>query len=132
MIPPRFEYHAPVALDEAVGLLERYGGDAKVLAGGQSLIPILKLRRPEPRALIDINRIPTLAYIREDNEFLRIGALTRANELLDSSMIQEKYPILTEAADDIADPVVRNMGTVAGNGSHGEPPNDLPAGHLAP
>ena len=131
MIPPRFEYHAPVSLDEAVGLLERYEGDAKVLAGGQSLIPILKLRLAEPRALIDINRIPNLAYIREDNEFLRIGALTRANELLDSSMIQEKYPILTEAADDIADPVVRNMGTVGGNVSHGDPANDLPACMLA-
>src|SRR3970040_642736 len=131
MIPPRFEYHAPVSLDEAVGLLERYGGDAKVLAGGQILIPTLKLRLAEPGALIDINRIPNLAYIREDNEFLRIGALTRANELLDSSMIQEKYPILTEAADDIADPLVRNMGTVGGNVSHGDPANDLPACMLA-
>lgn len=131
MIPPRFEYHAPVSLDEAVGLLERYGGDAKVLAGGQSLIPLLKLRLSEPRALVDINRIPNLAYIREDNEFLRIGAVTRANELLDSLMIRERYPILTEAADGIADPVVRNMGTVGGNVSHGDPANDLPACMLA-
>src|SRR3970282_578459 len=127
MIPPRFEYHAPVSLDEAVGLLERYGGDAEVLAGGQSLIPILKLRLAEPRALVDINRIPNLAYIREDNEFLRIGAVTRANELLDSPMIRERYPILTEAADGIADPVVRNMGTVGGDVSPGGPAHDPPA-----
>src|SRR3970040_47285 len=114
MIPPRFEYHAPVSLDEAVRLLQRYGGGAKGRAGGASLTQILKLRLAEPRALIDINRIPNLAYIREDNEFLRIGALTRANELLDSSMIWDKYPILTEAAEDIADPAVRKMGTVGG------------------
>ena len=131
MIPPRFEYYAPVSLDEAVNLLDRFGGEAKVLAGGQSLIPLLKLRLSEPRALVDINRIPNLAYIREDNEFLRIGAVTRANELLDSPMIRERYPILTEAADGIADPVVRNMGTVGGNVSHGDPANDLPACMLA-
>jgi len=131
MIPPRFEYHAPVSLDEAVGLLERYGGDAKVLAGGQSLLPILKLRLAEPKALIDINRIPNLAYVREEGEFLRIGAITRTNDLLDAPLVRERYPILADAADEIADPVVRNMGTVGGNVSHGDPANDLPACMLA-
>ena len=76
MIPPRFEYFAPSSVDEAVQLLDRFGGEAKVLAGGQSLLPVMKLRLAEPKALIDINRIPDLSYIREDAKSLRIGAIT--------------------------------------------------------
>ena len=131
MIPPRFEYYAPATIDEAVGLLDRYGGEAKVLAGGQSLLPVMKLRLAEPKALIDINRIPNLAYVREDDRFLRIGATTRTAELLDSSLLAKRYPILTDASHNIADPLVRNMGTVGGNVSHGDPANDLPACMMA-
>lgn len=127
MIPPAFEYFAPSTLDEAVELLDRFGGEAKVLAGGQSLLPVLKLRLAGPKALVDINRIPNLGYIREEGEFLRIGATARTNDLNDSELIRKRYPILSDAAAVIADPLVRNMGTVGGNASHGDPANDLPA-----
>ena len=112
-------------------ILGRYGGEAKVLAGGQSLLPVMKLRLAEPKALVDINRIPNLAYIREDGGWLRIGATSRTNDLNDSDIVKRRYPILTDAAAVIADPLVRNMGTVGGNVSHGDPANDLPACMLA-
>jgi len=131
VIPPRFEYFAPSSIDEAVQILDRFGGEAKVLAGGQSLLPVMKLRLAEPRALVDINRIPDLAHIREDAKSLRIGATTRTNDLNDSELIHARYPILSDAAYEIADPLVRNMGTVGGNVSHGDPANDLPACMLA-
>jgi len=131
MIPPKFEYYAPESIEEAVRLLDRFEGEAKVLAGGQSLLPVMKLRLAEPRALIDINRILELGRIREDDKFLRIGATARTNDLLDSKVIHERYPILTDAAFEIADPLVRNMGTVGGNVSHGDPANDLPACMMA-
>ncbi len=131
MIPPRFEYFAPSTLDEAVEILGRYGGEAKVLAGGQSLLPVMKLRLAEPKALVDINRIPNLAYIREEGGGLRIGSTARTNDLNDSDAVKKRYPILSDAAAVIADPLVRNMGTVGGNVSHGDPANDLPACMLA-
>lgn len=131
MIPPRFEYFAPASVDEAVKLLDRFGGEAKVLAGGQSLLPVMKLRLAEPKALVDINRIADLSYIREDTKFLRIGAIARTNDVNDSQLIRARYPILSDAAHEIADPLVRNMGTVGGNVSHGDPANDLPACMLA-
>ncbi len=131
MIPPRFEYHAPASLDEAIGLLERYGGEAKVLAGGQSLLPLMKLRVAGPRALVDLNRIPDLAYVREEGGALRIGALARTNDLNDSDLVRSRYPILSDAASVIADPLVRNLGTVGGNAAHGDPSNDLPACMIA-
>jgi carbon-monoxide dehydrogenase medium subunit len=131
MIPPRFEYFAPSTLEEAVEILGRYGGEAKVLAGGQSLLPVMKLRLAEPKALVDINRIPDLAYIREDDSGLRIGSTARTNDLNDSEIVKRRYPILSDAAAVIADPLVRNMGTVGGNVSHGDPANDLPACMLA-
>ncbi len=131
MIPPRFEYHAPASLDEAVGLLDRYGGEAKVLAGGQSLLPLMKLRLAGPKALVDLSRIPGLSYIREDGDFLRIGSMTRTNDLIDSDLVRSSYPILSDAASIIADPLVRNLGTVGGNVSHGDPANDLPACMIA-
>ncbi len=131
MIPPHFEYYAPTSVDDAIELLDRFGGDAKVLAGGQSLLPVMKLRLAEPMALVDINRIPNLAYIREDGDSLKIGALTRTNDLNDSELIRTRYPLFSDAASVIADPLVRNMGTVGGNVSHGDPANDLPACMLA-
>lgn len=127
MIPPSFEYYAPHSVDEAVALLQRYDGDAKVLAGGHSLIPLMKLRLAEPHVLVDINRIPSLAYVREDANLLRIGALTRTNDLLESDLVRRGYPILSDAAHLIADPLVRNRGTVGGNVCHADPGNDLPA-----
>ena len=130
-IPPAFEYFAPSTVDEAVELLERFGGEAKVLAGGQSLLPVMKLRLAGPKALVDINRIPNLAYIREEGDLLRIGATTRTNELNDSELIHTRYPVLSDASAVIADPLVRNMGTVGGNASHGDPANDLPACFIA-
>ncbi|MDX1535019.1 MAG: xanthine dehydrogenase family protein subunit M [Thermoplasmata archaeon] len=127
MIPPQFEYFAPSSVSEAVELLERYDGEAKVLAGGMSLIPILKLRLAEPAALIDIGRIEELSYIREEDGWLRIGAGTIVNDLHDSDLVRERYPILHDATSVIADPLVDNMGTVGGNIAHGDPANDLPA-----
>ncbi|MGQ0797632.1 MAG: FAD binding domain-containing protein [Methanobacteriota archaeon] len=131
MIPPRFEYYAPVSIEEAVKVLDRFGGEAKVLAGGQSLLPVLKLRLAEPKAVVDINRIPDLAYIREEGDVLRIGALARTNDLNDSDLVRRRYPILTDAVSMLADPLVRNLGTVGGNVAHGDPANDLPACMLA-
>ena len=131
MIPPQFEYYAPSSVDEAVALLRRFDGEAKVLAGGHSLIPLMKLRLAEPKALVDINRIPNLAYLREEDGYLRIGATTRTGDLLDSALLRKSYPILTDAAQEIADPLVRNLGTVGGNVCHGDPGNDLPACILA-
>lgn len=131
MYPPNFEYYAPTTLQEAIGLLDQHGGDAKVLAGGQSLIGMMKLRLAQPGALIDINRIPGLAYIREDDKGLAIGALTRTAELNRSDVLRSRYSLLADAGLEIADPTVRNWGTVGGNLTHGDPGNDLPACMLA-
>ncbi len=131
MIPPRFEYSAPTSLDEALSLLGQHGPDAKVLAGGQSLIPLMKLRLASPPYIVDINRIEGLSYIREADGFLRIGALTREAEVEASDLIRSKYPIIFDTAAVIADPLVRNMATVGGNLAHGDSANDHPATLLA-
>ena len=131
MIPPQFEYFAPETLDEAVSLLDQLGPDAVVLAGGQSLIPLMKLQLAVPEYVVDINRIPGLADISEDNGFLRIGSLTRENDLDGSEVVRDKYPILQDTTSVIADPLVRNMATVGGNLAHGDPANDHPATMLA-
>jgi aerobic carbon-monoxide dehydrogenase medium subunit len=131
MIPAGFEYHAPTSVGEATGLLARLGEDAKVLSGGQSLIPLLKLRLASPRHLVDINRIPGLAYVKEADGTLRIGALAREVDLDESAVVRERYPLLADATRVIADPIVRNLATVAGNLAHGDPANDHPAVMLA-
>jgi carbon-monoxide dehydrogenase medium subunit len=131
MIPPPFDYYAPTTVDEAIGLLERYGPEAKILSGGMSLIPLMKLRLVEPHSLIDINRIPGLGYIKEEAGFLRIGALTREAELERSALLRAKYPLLVDTTSVIADPLVRNRATVGGNLAHGDPANDHPATMLA-
>ena len=131
MIPPRFEYSAPETLDEAISLLGEHGPDAVVLAGGQSLIPLMKLQLALPEHVVDINGIPGLSGISEDDGFLRIGSLTRENALERSEIIQSRYPILYDTAVVIADPLVRNMATVGGNLAHGDPANDHPATMLA-
>jgi aerobic carbon-monoxide dehydrogenase medium subunit len=131
MYPPSFEYYTPSNLDEAIKLLDQHQGEAKVLAGGQSLIGMMKLRLAQPAALVDINRLPNLAYVTEDGPFLKIGALTRMNDLHASAVVAQRYPVLTDAAGEVADPTVRNWGTVGGNACHGDPGNDLPACFLA-
>jgi carbon-monoxide dehydrogenase medium subunit len=131
MIPPSFEYLRPATVPEAIALLEQHGEDAKILSGGQSLIPMMKLRIARPAYLIDINRIPGLAYIKEEGGFLKIGGLTREADLEASALIRSKYPILLETTQVIADPQVRNLATVAGNLAHGDPANDHPATMLA-
>lgn len=131
MIPPSFDYYAPTTVDEAVGLLARHGSEAKILSGGMSLIPLMKLRLAEPPYLIDINRIPGLGYMKEEDGFLRIGALTREAELERSALLRSQYPILVDTTAVIADPLVRNRATVGGNLAHGDPANDHPATMLA-
>lgn len=127
MIPAAFQYYAPTSIGEATNLLAQHGDDAKVLSGGQSLIPLMKLRLATPRHLIDINRIPGLAYIREAEGILKIGALTRESDLEESDLIRTRYPILLDTSKVIADPLVRNLATVCGNLVHGDPANDHPA-----
>jgi carbon-monoxide dehydrogenase medium subunit len=131
MIPAAFEYHAPTSLGEATALLARLGEDAKVLSGGQSLIPLMKLRLASPPHVIDINGIPGLAGLREVDGFLRIGALTRESDLEESDLVRARYPLLHETTKVIADPIVRNLATVGGNLAHGDPANDHPATMLA-
>lgn len=131
MIPATFEYHAPTSIGEATALLGRLGEDAKVLSGGQSLIPLMKLRLATPRHLVDINGLPGLDRISESDGFLRIGGLVRESDLEESELIRSHYPLLFDACRVIADPVVRNLATVAGNLAHGDPANDHPAVMLA-
>ena len=131
MIPGSFDYHAPATLDEAIKLLGELGEDAKILAGGHSLIPMMKLRLAEPTNLIDINGLTDLNYIKEENGYLCIGAMTREATLETSDLVAEKYPILKDTSEVIADPLVRNMATVGGNIAHGDPANDHPATMVA-
>ena len=131
LLPPTFDYAAPKTLPEAIDLLKSRGEGAKIIAGGQSLIPLLKLRLAAPSTLIDIGRIPGLEYIRESEGFLRMGALTRMADVEASPLLGRKYHMIHDASAVIADPIVRNLGTVGGNVSHGDPANDLPAVLLA-
>jgi carbon-monoxide dehydrogenase medium subunit len=131
MIPAPFDYHAPTTLPEAIALLARHGDAAKVLSGGQSLLPLLKLRLGQVEHLVDIGRIPGLEYIREEAGVLRIGGRTREAALEASDLIRARYPILLDTAQVIADPLVRNRATVGGNLAHGDPGNDHPATMLA-
>ena len=131
MIPRSFEYSAPGTLNEAVSLLHKLGPDAKILSGGQSLIPMMKLRLASPPHIVDINRIPGLDYITETSGVLRIGALVRESDLEHSDLIRSRCPILIDTTSVIADPLVRNQATVCGNLAHGDPANDHPATMLA-
>jgi aerobic carbon-monoxide dehydrogenase medium subunit len=130
MIPAPFDYHVAETVPEAVALLAQYGEDAKILAGGQSLLPMLKLRLARVPHIVDISRIAGLEYIKEEDGFLKIGGGTREVALERSDVIQ-KYPILLDTAAVIADPLVRNRATVGGNLAHGDPGNDHPATMLA-
>jgi carbon-monoxide dehydrogenase medium subunit len=131
MIPGKFSYHAPTSLAEAISLLGEFDGEAKVLAGGQSLIPLMRFRLAQPGHLVDINRIDGLAYVEERDGSLRIGALSREADLDTSPLVHERYPLLADAAAVIADPLVRNLATLCGNIAHADPANDHPAVMLA-
>lgn len=130
MIPPAFDYARPKTLPEAVALLGQNPG-AKILAGGHSLIPMLKFRLATPVMLVDINKLEDLAYIREADGWLRIGAMTREVDLERSALISARYPLLADTTRTIADPIVRNLATFGGNLAHADPANDHPAAVLA-
>jgi carbon-monoxide dehydrogenase medium subunit len=127
MIPAPFDYHRPGTLDEAIGLLSRYGDEAKLLSGGMSLLPALKLRLGSFGHLVDISRIAALEYIKEEKGVVRIGAGTRQCVLERSEVIKSTYGVLADAVPLIADPLVRNRGTIGGNLANGDPANDAPA-----
>ena len=131
MIPREFEYHAPQSLPDALGLLKKLGESAKLLAGGHSLLPMMKMRFASPSHLIDLGRIAELKGIREDKGTLVIGAMTTENEIIWSKLLQDKCPLLVEGARVISDPQVRYKGTIGGDISHGDPANDHPALALA-
>ena len=131
MTPGVFDYHHPKSVDKVLELLGRFGDDGAVLAGGHSLVPMMKLRLAEPAHLIDINGIDGLNGIREDGDAIVIGAATTQAEVLASDLLRDKCPILPETAAQIGDPQVRNCGTVGGNCANGDPGNDYPAVMMA-
>jgi aerobic carbon-monoxide dehydrogenase medium subunit len=131
MYPGRFEYHAPATLDEALSVLDRLGDDAKLLAGGQSLIPLMKLRFAAPTALVDINRVEGLDGLSEEGGELRIGALVRHKTCERSELLGGRWGVLGDAAPQISDPIVRNLGTVGGSLAHADPQGDWASALLA-
>jgi carbon-monoxide dehydrogenase medium subunit len=130
-VPAPVEYERASSVDDALSLLERHGPDARLIAGGHSLIPMMKLRLARPEVLIDINDLAELAYVRRDGDELRIGAMARHRDLLDSPVAYELYPIFRDAEQVIADPVVRNRGTIGGSICQADPSEDLSAAFAA-
>lgn len=131
MKPAPFDYHAPDSLDEALFILHNSAGDAKILAGGQSLVPAMNFRVVQPSMLIDLNRVPELGYIREENGYLRVGAMTRERHLESDGSIVKRTPLLHEAAPHIAHPQIRNRGTIGGSLVNADPAAELPVLMLA-
>jgi carbon-monoxide dehydrogenase medium subunit len=131
MIPAQFEYVAPKTLEDALRLVERHGDEAKILAGGHSLLPLMKLRLAQPRYVIDIGRLRNMNYIREENGHIAIGALTTHAEIESSTLLRAKCPLLAETAAVIGDAQVRNRGTLGGSLAHADPAADYPAAALA-
>ena len=127
MIPRAFEYFDPPTLEEATGLLEQYGGDAKLMAGGQSLLPMMKLRMVSPAVVVDLWRVPELDRIQRDDGVIRIGAMTTHYALHSSELIRSTLPALAEAARVVGDPLVRNLGTIGGSAAHAAHNADYPA-----
>src|SRR5688572_8502930 len=127
MKPPKFDYHAPKSVDEALALLERYGGDAKILAGGQSLMPLLNFRLSRPAALVDLNRIASLAYIKEADGQVRLGAMTRQRTIEFSPVVKERLPLLREATRWVGHLPIRTRGTIGGSIAHADPAAEYPA-----
>jgi carbon-monoxide dehydrogenase medium subunit len=131
VIPPPFEYFAPTSMAEAIGLLQQYGADGKLMAGGQSLIPLMKLRLASPSYVIDLQKVPGLSTLEERDGSLVIGAMVREAALEHSPLVRSRYPAIVEASEVVADPVVRNFATLGGNLAHADPANDHPAMMLA-
>ena len=125
--PAPFEYERAASVDEAIALLNRYGPEARLIAGGHSLLPMMKLRLARPETIIDINGLTDLSYIRVEGDQIAIGAMTRHNEVLESAVLAEHYRIFAEAERVIADPIVRNRGTVGGSLCQADPSEDLSA-----
>jgi carbon-monoxide dehydrogenase medium subunit len=125
--PAKFDYHAPASVDEALALLGRYAGEAKILAGGQSLVPLLNFRLSRPAALIDLNRIPALAYIRAHDGEMRLGAMTRQRTIEFSPELAERVPLLTEATRLVGHLPIRSRGTIGGSLAHADPSAEYPA-----
>jgi aerobic carbon-monoxide dehydrogenase medium subunit len=131
MFPAKFEYIAASSVEEAIGLLQRENGEAKILAGGHSLLPLMKLRLAQPRLLIDIGRVPGLASIRSEDGSLAIGAMATYRDLIHSEEVRRRVPVLAEAASKVGDPLVRARGTLVGSLAHADPAGDMPAVILA-
>ena len=131
MTTSAFDYHAPTTVAEAAQLLAQHGDDAKLLAGGHSLVPLMKLRLAQPGVLIDLGKVEGMSYVREHEDGLAIGAMTTYAEIESSDLVQQRAPALAEAAGQVADPQVRNVGTIGGSLSHADPAADLPAVVLA-
>jgi carbon-monoxide dehydrogenase medium subunit len=127
MIPRIFDYFDPISTEEAIALLTKYGDDAKLLAGGQSLLPMMKLRLSSPKVIIDLWRAPGLSYVREENGVIAIGAMTTHYSIQSSDLIKRTIPILEQAAKVVGDPLVRNLGTIGGSAAHAAPNADYPA-----
>jgi len=131
VIPAAFDYVRAASADEAVSLLREHGDEAKLLAGGHSLLPLMKLRLATPAVLVDVGRLRELSYIRDDGDTIAIGALTRHRDLETGEALQKELPLLARAASEVGDPQVRHRGTIGGSLAHGDPASDLPAVVLA-
>jgi aerobic carbon-monoxide dehydrogenase medium subunit len=131
VIPPKLEYEVAESVEHATELLGKYGGDAKLLAGGQSLLPLLKLRLADVPALVDIGRIQDLAYVRENGDRVSIGALTRYSDLEHDETLTRACPLLAKACGEVGDPQVRHLGTIGGACAHGDPASDVPTALVA-
>jgi len=131
MIPAKFDYRRADSADDAIALLDQYGDDAKLLAGGHSLLPLMKLRLASPAVLIDIGRLRELSYVRDAGDHIAIGALTRHRDVETSVLLRAEVPLLAHAASQVGDPQVRHRGTIGGSIAHGDPASDLPAVVLA-
>ena len=131
MIPAAFEYARAGSVDEAIALLGEHGDDAKLLAGGHSLLPLMKLRLATPSVLVDVGRLDQLSYVRDDGDTVAIGGLTRHHDVEHNALLREHVPLLAAAAGEVGDPQVRHRGTLGGSLAHGDPASDLPAVVLA-
>jgi aerobic carbon-monoxide dehydrogenase medium subunit len=131
MYPAAFDYHTPGTVREAISLLGKLGEDAKLLAGGHSLIPMMKLRLAQPKHLIDLRKVPGLSGIKEDGGTLSIGAMTTQYQIESSKLLQQKCPVIAECAGVVGDPQVRNLGTIGGSLAHADPAADMPAVMIA-
>jgi carbon-monoxide dehydrogenase medium subunit len=131
VIPAAFDYVRADSVDHAIGLLAEYGDDAKLLAGGHSLLPMMKLRLAVPAVLIDVRRVADASYVRVDGDAVAIGALTRHRDLIDSDVLRAEAPLISIVASYVGDPQIRNRGTIGGSLAHADPAADLPAAVLA-